>query len=253
MTMRNATVAIISGLIVLQTTGGCAPKKEEVWTPPPHVGWTNIGTQPLGEPHESYRILVDAPTKGLFPAEIGVTRVGPSTQDDHRVPGDWMLLRDPRNELLRWNSAFDDQMAVSAVFPIAQRDLGGAPTTPEQILAANHALDARIALIYAMNQLTETESEMIGALYDAESGQPLASFHASAVSLPPPEDQADDEPADPWKTDSKALVRAKFERIVYACIRELIARDLPAEIQSRDGWVPEGPIEPVQWPPRLFR
>ena len=256
--------------IVLRTTGkggvwftvlglvaplcGCAEKQVEVWTPQPKIHWEDIASQPTPRLHNEYRILVPQPTQGLFPAAIAVTRVAlrDDTDADASSPKRY-LLRDPRNEFLQWNSAFDDQMAVREVFPLAQRNLAGGDAEPELILAAKRALSARISLVYAVNELSETESEMIGVLYDAGSAQLVAAFQAQAASAPPPEEERDEEPADLWESDSKALVREKFERLVYSCIRDLILHDEPAPIEVPRGWTPVGPIQPVEWPPRLFR
>jgi hypothetical protein len=161
------------------------------------------------------------------------------------------LVRDPRNEFLMWNSAFDDQMAVSEVFPVAPRDLGGAEVDPQQIVAATRALDAGIAMVYAVNELSETETEMFGTLYDTEAAEPIAAFHAQAESITPTEDS--DNAPNLWLVDSKALVRAKFERFAHACVRELILHDQPAPLETPTGWTPAGPIMPVEWPPRRFR
>jgi len=144
-------------------------------------------------------------------------------------------------------------MAISEVFPIRGRDLGGGEADPEQILAAFTALHARLGLIYAMNELSRTESEMFGVLYDTKSAQPIASFHVQAVSVLPPENERCREPVDLWETDSRALVRARFERLVHTCIRELILQDEPETVEPPKGWTPASPTLPAEWPPRRFR
>ncbi len=245
---KAAPIAAIAAVLL----SGCAEKRVEVWTPKPLVQWHSVTTQPAELPTNAYRILTPGPTCGLFPAAISVSRVAVEAGDETTTEGTPYLLRDPRNESLQWNSAFDDQMAISEVFPIAEQDLGGADAAPEQILAAMHALGARIGLIYAMNELSEMETAMIGALYETATGSPIATFHAQAVSIVPPEGKRKRDPDDLWDSDSKALVRAHFERIVHACVRELIANDQPAEIETPDGWTPAGPIRPVTWPPRPY-
>ncbi len=160
-----------------------------------------------------------------------------------------VLLTDPRNEFLQWNSALDGLFAVSEVFPISQFDLGGGIAEPQQILAAFRALHARLGLIYGMNELNDTESEIIAVLYDNALGTPIAYFHAREATAPPPPGE-EDKPQDLWKTDSKALVRAQFERLVHACIRELILHDQPGDVETPTGWQRVEPRRPVEWPPR---
>ncbi len=244
-------LSVGSAALVFGLTSGCAAKTTEFWTPSPQVRWDDLCTRPIEPVSNGYRILKSEPTRGLFPASIGVTRVALKMNGEKTAARPKHLLRDPRNEFLRWNSAFDDQMAISEVFPIDQRDLGGAAAEPEQIVAAWRGLHARVGVVYAVNELSETGTEMIGALYDVAAAEPIAAMHAQAFSVIPPEE--DDEPADLWETDSRALVRVEFERHVYECLRELISRDVPASLESPDGWTPPGPIRPVEWPPRRFQ
>lgn len=251
--IRNAMCMLLAGLAAV---GGCAHRDAESWTRPPQVNWADLCNANVHWRRNHFTLLTKGPTKGMFPAEIAVTRISREEDETRQGIVRAKLVRDPRNEFLQWNRTFDDQMAISAVFPVAQRDLGGGDPTPERINAAMRALHAGIGLIYAFNQVSEHESEMFGTLYDASLGWPLATIHASAKSLTPPAKQDDDDEAEDayedltmWEKDSHALARQAFERLFYACIRELIMRDQPAEVTAPDGWVPVGPIMPVQWPP----
>lgn len=234
---------------------GCSQNKEKVWTAPPQVIWADLCNQNVQWFPNSYTLLTNGPTKGLFPAELAVTRVAREKDEKDPLQIRKRLLRDPRNEFLQWNKTLDDQMAVSAVFPIAERDLAGAEPDPDRINAAMRALQADLGLIYAFNEVSETESELFGALYDTALGWPVAVMHARAESVRRP-DENDKEAMEAyeeltlWETDSRALARDKFDRLVYACVRELIMRDQPADVSAPKGWVPVGPIKPVQWPPR---
>lgn len=240
---------------------GCAQPLGKAWTPQPRVQWDHIATQPIPAPATGYKILVPQPTSGLFPARLSVSRMafmpedgphrGKAASVDAPMVGELCLIRDPRNEFLQWNTALDDQMAISEVFPIAQRDLGGAATTSERVVAAMDALGGGLGLVYAFNELSEHESEMIGTLYETATDRPLAAFRATAVTVKPSHENGHSN--DIWDTDSDALVRAEFERLVRACVREMIANDEPSEVETPEGWVPAGPILPVEWPPLTHR
>jgi len=250
----SCTLGLVVGLAALSLLGGCrgqAKKAAETWTPKPRVGWEQIVTTPVAPIEEGYRVLLTEPTRGLFPASLAVSRIAITGTRDEPEPQPH-LFTDPRNEFLQWNSAFDDLMAVSEVFPIAERTLGGGDAQPEQILAAFRALDARLGLVYAVNELSATETEMIAVLYDVRAGRPLACYRTHAVSVTPPEHESKKkkEEVDPWTTDSRALVRAKFERHAHACLRELTLKDVPAELEDKSGWAPERPQRPAEWPPR---
>lgn len=247
-TVRGLWLAGATCALALVLLSGCSSKQAEVWTPSPRVHWTDIETTPVEPVEGGYHILKAEPSQGLFPASIAVTRVAVKLDPERMEVRQRHLLRDPQNEFLRWNAAFDNQMAVGEVFPIDQRDLGGADGEPERVLAAFHALHAQIGFVYGINELSERETEMIGVLYDVNAGEPIASIHAHATSVPPPE--GDEDTGNLWRTDSRALVRTRFEKHVYECVRTLIARDQPAVVESPTGWTPAGPVRPVEWPPR---
>jgi len=231
-------------------TAGCSKPKENPWMPRPRVDWADLSIHAISYDENSYRILNKQTTKGLFPAAIAVTRVA-VTDPPTNIPGmQTKLVRDPRNEFLQWNQAFDDQMAISEVFPLAQRDLGGAETTPQQITRAITALHARIGFVYAVNELSASETEMIGTVLDTKENRILATLHAYAVSIPVDKDDPEAKNPDLWKVDSRGIVRLRFAKLAHACIREMILRDEPAEVETSSGWKPLPPTVPPVWPPR---
>ncbi len=252
---RIEKVELTAAACALMFFCNCAHKQAPVWIQKPQVNWAHVSTRPVEPVRDGYHILAAHPTSGLFPASMAVTRVA---IEDDRDPYQMMrpvLAADPRNEFLQWNSALDDQMAIGEVFPIVERDLGGGEADPGQIMAAFQALHARLGLMYAVNELSETETEMFGVVYDTTLAQPVASLHAQARSVFPSEQDEEEgkEPIDLWETDSHALVRAEFERLLHDCIREMILRDEPAAVKAPTGWTPALPIRPVEWPPRRFR
>jgi hypothetical protein len=239
-------LAVLSGGLAACSTTSKTPPAH--WSARPAVVWNQVCENPVAPPQNGYRVVLAEPTTGLFPANMAVTRV--AIAEEGTRAGKPMLFADPRNEFLQWNRAFDDQMAVSEVFPIDQRDLGGGPAEPVQILAACRALHARLGLIYAVNETSPFESEMIGALYDTRQGRLLAVIHAEAHSVTPTNP---DLPLGPWETDSRALVRKNFEEYTYSAVYELIQQDRAVRSDPPEGWIPAGPIKPVEWPPRPRR
>jgi hypothetical protein len=248
MPMRNwAGVAVVAMFL----GAGCASShKEQPWTAPPRVEWTDLHAAPIEPQAHGYVSLDAGASTGRFPSAIAVSRVAVRHSPETPSPRETYLPGKPKNEFLMWNSALDDQMAVSEVFPIAQRDLGGGSAVPAQIASAGAALGARLALIYAVNELSPTQTEIIGVLYETGTLTGIAAFHAQAESLPPLED--DSSPTDAWRLDSQARVRDEFEQIVHRCLRDLIASDRPVRVDVPEGWTPAGPTEPVIWPPRPF-
>lgn len=241
-TLPSVVLAVAMALLT-----GCAhhrTRAKEVFAAPPRVTWQDLSAASFTPPMDGYMILGPAGSVGRFPAAVGVTRVAIEEGRPDREP---TLPGKPKNEFLTWNRAFDELMAISSVFPVAQRDLGGGEATPEQIVAAFRGLHAGLGLIYATNPLSERETEMIGVLYETKTSRPLAAIAARAVSTLPADPKERDD-LDPWKHDSKALVRARFVEHCFVCLRELIQADQPERIDVPPGWIPAGPVRPVQWP-----
>lgn len=254
--MRKLATGLLFCL-VLAMASGCASRKktEQAWVAPPRAGWHDLSTEPIPEIREGYALLIDESTEGLFPAGMAVSRVALTGDPQGPVAREIVLVRDPRNEFLQWNSAFDDLMALSEVFPIAPRDLGGAEAEPAQINAAMRALTARLGLVYAVNQLTPTETELLGVIYDTTRARPVAAIHASAESILPTRKSCNHayEELDPWSSDSQARARQKFEGLAHACLWELILQDKPPTPTPEEGWIPIQPMREVEWPARDVR
>lgn len=248
--IRSSAVALALAVGVLAGSG-CAPKKktDEVWSPPPKVFWSDLIDREVRPLCNGYVRLDDKPSTGRFPTPMAVSRVAMEIDKRRGDTRRSFLPPRPKNEFLMWNSAFDDQMAISEVFPIAQRDLGGGDANPRQVVAAFHALHAGIGLVYATNYNSETQTEMIGVLYECKTADPIAIFHVQEDSIVPPPEE-DNGSIDLWEYDSRSLVRQKFKRLVYACLRELVVSDQHERIDAPEGWVHENPILPVEWPPR---
>lgn len=251
---KNYWTKVIAQLVVTAMASlmffavGCVRPEVKIWMPSPITQWSKIAPNPPRPISNNYRILLVDPTEGLFPASMAVTRVGAAETMEDAVDGQLDLILDPRNEFLLWNSVFDDQMAISEVFPIAKQDLGGERVSPKQILRAMAALHAKVGFVYAYNEPSETDAEMIGVIYRTNPPAPLAMIHARETSLVKPENSKND--LDLWKYDSDARVRKKFAKLVHACLRELVKRDKPMREDPPPGWLPKYPELPVEWPPR---
>ncbi|MCH8953443.1 MAG: hypothetical protein IID49_15170, partial [Proteobacteria bacterium] len=173
----------VAALVVV--AAGCSLKPATVWTPAPRVLWGDIAIQPVPMPAKGYVVSDRHPTRGLFPASLAVTRVAVAEDETHMLGARPILFADPRSEFLQWNLAVNDQMAVSEVFPIGPSSVGGGPVDPAGVLATFRALHARLGLVYAVNELSEDETEILGVLYDVEAAEPIAAIHARATSVVP--------------------------------------------------------------------
>lgn len=230
----------------------CCPEGEGVIkvTSKAPIDWYFISTEPVEPLYNAYQLQIVPPTRGLFPASVGVTRIESEVIDESVDLIRPLIFTNPRNEYLKWNSTFDDLMAVSEVFPVTQFDMGGENAYLENVLGAFRGLGAKLGLVYAVNEFDDLETEIIGALYDTDSSRPIAHFHAHAVSVFPEKNQKD-EPPNLWETDSTAIARQRFESLVYSCFLELIEHDERTEPNAPPGWNPVAPARRVKWPPVL--
>lgn len=251
----KVTPLLLVVLPVVALANGCTAKKSTTWTPRPLVQWEELSADSVMFVREGYQIQIPLPTRGIFPAALGITRLAVVTPDHNGQTSAerFTLLTDPTNEFLQWNRTLDDLMAISEVFPLSECDLGGGPAEPEQIVAAFDALHARLGLIYSVNELTRHEVEMFGVLYDTKTATPMASIHAKSQSQEALRNADRNQQVDLWRNDARALVREKFERYVHSCIHELIMQDEMEIVQAPTGWTPIGPLRPVVWPPRFYR
>ncbi len=254
MTAARHTRAIPPPLLLLViaclSPPGCAPKTVEVWAPPLQVRWDDVTSATITPAGDQYAILESNASEGRFPCSIAVSRIAIEA-DEEAGQRRRVVPVTPHNEFLIWNSSFDDLWLISEVFPIAQRALGGAAVEARLIVDAAYTFDARMSLIYGFNVVSPTRCEMLGVLHESSTGAPIAAIHASAESIPRLEK---DKPAkhnlDAWEHEARALVRAKFEKLMIDCMRELIARDTAVQIDVPEGWTPIRPMYPLEWPPR---
>lgn len=238
----------MTALTLLFCATGCSQKSIQPWSPKPLVLWEDICTRPIPQTINTFRIIKTEQTRGLFPASMAVTRIGIDAEQMSDPGVRVRLVTNPRNEFLQWNTALDDQMAISEVFPIRDEDLGGRRITMDLLFDAAVALDAQLGLVYAVNELRQDRTEILGVIYDLESTQALAVIHSQATSLDTDGTKGKDAPS-LWKTDSSALARAQFDRLLHACIRELIIQDQPPPVVVPAGWPSSFRPQPAVWPP----
>ncbi|MFQ5413493.1 MAG: hypothetical protein ACE5E6_03445 [Phycisphaerae bacterium] len=251
--VRASACAWVCALVFVLAVGGCGRLRHvPAWKSGPRVTWDDIITGGLATAVADAFVILEAdPSLGRFPVSVAVSRMSMQNGDvPELVPATRRayLAATPKNEFLAWNSAFDDLMAVSEVFPIESRDLGGGDATPAQIVAAARALHAPLAFIYGVNLQTPTETEMIGILYETADATPIAVVHARAEAPDRGDGRADCRD-DPWQCDARALVRRKFVGLTHSCLHELIQRDRRETLDDKSGWLPPRPMLPVIWPP----
>ncbi|MBN1514903.1 MAG: hypothetical protein JXB13_23025 [Phycisphaerae bacterium] len=238
---------------------GCEKRKELPFMPTaPVVLWRDLSGRQANLPQDTFTLLVDEPTEGLFPASLAVARLagvqpagaGPRFAADHGL----VLSTAPAHELLRWNAAFDDVRLVSEVFPLSQMSLNGRSACVSTLMESAAAMTGRICLVYSITDLTPSESEIKGVLYRVSTQQPVAAVHARGAYYPPPDDEDDEDTRDNFQKlleprSARLVAEARFLSLTRACLLALRDNDRPAKPEIEEGWVPQGPLAPPIWPP----
>ncbi len=238
---------------------GCEKRKEPPFMPTtPVVPWRDLSGQQTEFPQDSFTLLLDEPTEGLFPTSLAVARlagVQPAGADPRPAANHGLVLSTaPAHELLKWNAAFDDIRLVSEVFPLSQMSLNGRPACVSTLMESAAAMTGRICLVYSITDLAPSESEIRGVLYRVSSQQPVAAVHARGVYYPPMEDDGSED----FRTDLEKLLEPRSARLVAEarflsltrdCLLALRDNDRPARPEIEEGWVPQGPLAPPIWPP----
>lgn len=163
---------------------------------------------------------------GRFPAGIGVARVCLEAEGPAGTPA---LVLDPLSsaEAPYWNELFD---SIDRIRELVLIDPQGVPqryVTIPQLLASCRKQKGRLCLVYAQNDIADNASQVIGALYDADSGELVGTAFAEEVVDPKEkrERPADRPDGDERHMDAHWLAEQKFRQIVRDFVWELINRD----------------------------
>ncbi len=246
------------GLALVLVLAGCQKKTDPVVTLRPTVAWEHLSPQPIRAAADGFVNLAPDGTDGVFPASIAVARVTAAAVPAANAPADQAsgggaLAMDmaPANDFLPWTALFDSLQYIPDAFPMHGHDLSGEEPTAARLVQAAKQLRAGLCLVYSEGDVSAFESLVRGVVYDTRTGRALATIETQIAvpnpeSVPHPPEQVDD---DVRHCDPRFLADRRFEQLVFDCIRDLKSRDRPAPPQPQEGWLPEGPVKPRNWPP----
>lgn len=241
--------------MLLAVVAGCSePEGQVVQTMRPQVHWEHVATVPVEGVDDTFANLVPDGTDGVFPTSIAVARVAVGGQNSEDAAGRVMMDMSPSNDFLSWNGLLDNLRYVSEVFPLRVHDLGEEPPSAARIVSAADELNAGLCLVYGRGDVSETEAEVRGVLYQASTGKALAAVHARVLAPVPDEIERPPEQVsgDNRHCDARVLAEARFERLVLECVRDLRRGDRAVIIEPPAGWTPDEPLDPRSWPPPPF-
>jgi len=231
---------------------GCDKKDEYTFVPThPVVTWDELSRSGAAEVEDGYRVLVNAPTQGVFPASVAVARL--AARRTNGAGRSLALDTKPEVDFLAWNSCFDDFRFVSEVFPVNTMAMNGQAISVATVLSNARAMRAGLLMTYAEEQLVPERYEIRGVLYQVGTQAPLAALHAVAFIQQPVEPDEHHRSRESIEhveqNDPRITARRTFERYARECLLALAANDQPAERVAPEGWIPDRPMEPILWPP----
>ncbi len=179
---------------------------------------------------------------GRFPAGVSVARV----MIEDAVSGGRAAmaidrLLDP--EALYWNELFDSIPRVREVLVIDPQSVPQRYVTIPMLLESSRRLRCRICVIYAQNDVADSASQLLGAVYDADTSELIGTAFAEEVVDPKAriERPADRPDGDDRHRDAHWLAARKFEQIVRGFVSDLISRDREPGAPAEPGTQPTPP------------
>ena len=209
----------------------------------PTVSEADLGLlRPVEMPPDGYTLLGEQPSKGLFPTALAVVRLDkpdplfrvgqPFYISDHG----WQVATFRTEEAVGWNGLFPTVREVREVVVMDARSVVAPDVTPPEVVGSAEYLQAGLLLIYGPREGPAQGAALAGMIYEVETRKPLAFVQAQA-SIEDYEVPRPDSPKhDLRHVDADYLAARKFERQVWACVRELIAKDQPPTATQPSPW-----------------
>lgn len=240
--MRGRLTAMM--LFVLLGSGCKQPVMvSELTIEPVQIEDVSPGVEP---PDNAFVRVEQARTEGRFACAMSVVRVrhAPTSAE-----GDWGLVIEeiPQKDTGHWTEATRDLPSISFVTFFDWSSVPTRAVTIRTLLSAAHRVNTRLLLVYAQNHLGPNEAEVVGALYDAESGNLLGAGRTMAAYVEGdgmqawPSELEDDQ----RHRDARYQSARRFETLIHDALHELALSDSPATQLRPNPW---GPMRTPDWP-----
>jgi hypothetical protein len=250
---------ILAGLTVsILASNGCRSTDRLAICPTaPAVEWSDLAPGQTLRIENGVQLVAEEKTTGVFPTSIAVARLTgvPRIADE---PAAFDLHMKPEVDFLAWNSVFDDFRSISEVFPLNVMALDGADVTLHSLLTTANDLEAGLLLVYTEVHTNPMDIELRGAFYQIPDGQVLALIQSNTdlayLAAHEADDDDDDDDCETSRDerelcDPRVNSIRQFESAARACLLNLMAADEPGDVVPPEGWIPDRPFEPIEWPP----
>jgi hypothetical protein len=208
---------------------GCHERRHVAYPPPLTMDELAAG---LLTPDSDFALLTDQPTSGRFGCPLAIAKLAAGDAAGSAGPLVLAELRD--NEQAYWTEQMRGVAAIQKLVFLRPRSIRPEEQSLATLCDTAGRLGAPLLLLYAPRQLGPNSAQVLGALYDAQSRQALATVRSSAQLFDEDgqESSPNDSRGDRRAQDAGYQAQRKFESYTLACLRELIHRDqAPASTQ----------------------
>lgn len=213
--------------------GGCQRSHDDVTYEPPISMRDLAGRLPV--PNNGYQLLSERQTEGRFACPVAVAKFS----SDERNNGNPLHFVEMKpNEEAYWAQEFRGVRHVSYVYFLRPKTTRPEGYRLEALCAAARRLEIPLLLVYAPNGLGPNSAQVFGVLYDTETGDTLATLHASSCILNEDgeEKSPNDERGDRRHVDARFQAQREFERYAMDALRQLIFQDQPPATTQPHEW-----------------
>jgi hypothetical protein len=234
-------ICVLFGTIPL---AGCASKKEAPCVYERKIEMRDLSAE-AAQVENAFVLQTAETTSGRFACSLSVAKF---TLDE--AGGTVKFRRMTEMEEAGWVNATCGLKEVTDLQFLNPIDTIPNPPTLDYLCAAARDLHTVMLLIYAPNRFGPNSAQVLGVLYDANTGLPLASLHSSANFLDP---EGAESPPDELKGDHRDIdayyqAERAYERYVVQCLGALIKQDNPPPTTQPHRW--STPPSERWWIPR---
>ncbi len=234
------TRLILMGMLGVAIVGGCAkPEPPPLAYCGPTLAGDQLGVREASCPSTGYTILETEPTVGRFPIALAIARLDQPNwwEQSNGVPGDrWQLSTIPEEQATYWNALFNTVMQVREVVVLDRQSVQTPTADIQRISQSADRARAGLCLIYGPSLTELDHAAFMGVIVETPDTRPVAFVRAEAGPMDSETPRPDRRKQDLRHLDVNDLAARKFEKQVWNCVNELVARDQPATTTQPSPW-----------------
>ncbi len=223
-------------MLALSVAAGCSTDSKVVTVRQIDMGMLASNVPQDGD--NQYVIHQQRKTVGRFPCSMAVMRVTSELSENLEDGADPQLVLDvpPTIKAVPWTELFDNVPVVKNVKVMGRPSVPFEQVSVTELVRAARAQHARLLFVYGQSDLPANLVRMVGAMYDTETQELLATVRAQVEptpGLPTPRDRVKQ---DKRHEDPECLTAEKFQALVLRCAYELYQQDTPATTTQPNPW-----------------